>query len=102
MCSTGRLPIELDGDETAATAMGALLSLPPEQGAFQRCDGVPAAPPVRDGAGRRTTTRSDSFPNRPGGYEIEAVGDGTTVTASDVPSVDITDRLTGARATSGT
>jgi len=89
------LQVTVDGERFDLDVVGSELSFPAGEAGLDTLR-LECRMLARAGAfdGQRTVTISDgSFPSRLGWREITATGDGTTVTASDVPSTSLSARL---------
>lgn len=91
----GRLDVTVAGRPVALAAVGSSLAFPPGQAGLStlrlECR-LRARIDLRDA--RTVVFRDGAFADRQGWREIVAVGDGATLTASDVPATSATARLT--------
>ena len=92
-----RLDLRVDGRALALAVASSDLAFRPGQAGLDtlRLDvlGVGGDGVARGGGEHRLTFASSNFTDRAGWREVTAVGDGTTVVASDVPAASVSDRL---------
>lgn len=90
----GRLSLQAGESALAFEVMSSRLDFPPGQGSLDtlrlECELLATAPEGTEGEIRFADA---NFDGRLGWREVTAVGDGTTLVASDVPSESVSDRL---------
>jgi ABC-type nickel/cobalt efflux system permease component RcnA len=86
--------LSVDGKSAVLRVDGSTLAFPPGAAGLPTlrltCS---ASAPTRDGE-RRVVYRDDNYSDRVGWREVTAIGDGATLTASDVPRMSRSSRLT--------
>ncbi len=90
------LELRLDGRAVSLAVGSSRLSFPPGQGGLStlRLECALSAPAGPLGSPSTLEYRNGSYADRVGWREITAVGDGTTITGSDVPAASSSARLT--------
>jgi len=90
------LTLQLNGKAVQLGPQSSQLSFPPGQGGLStlRLECALTAPTGPLGAPSTLTFRNDNYADRVGWREITAVGDGTTITGSDVGAASSSARLT--------